>query len=375
MKTIQYSILFFLLAGLAFSMDKSSHYAVDQRIPSYQIYTSKTHTPSWFPYESKIAKSEGVTYLYVKGLGEGESKEKAVKEAQNDAVNRLSEMIYLYVQSMSYEFIEGRSDDFEQVRKIAISLNFPTSQMVKVVSKRAKRIDQWTSPIYRVDSVNDDRQPELGDQIDYIAYVWMQIPYSTIISLRKRYKKLVREPSSKAKEFNSFGYGFTEDQDLEIISDPRITYAPGQKIPLSPKQKAPLWTKKESIYLTIQGESYICFVGRGDSKTFKTALEQAKRDAQTKIVESLGFFVSSKSADAWLEDEEGIDNILMDEFAIKSGKQNVSGFMPIYSYTEHIGVVKDAEGGDPVFREPQIRGFILLGIPDKTFQRLLKKPE
>ncbi|GMT49782.1 MAG: hypothetical protein IEMM0008_1321 [bacterium] len=373
MKIIQYSAFFFLLAGLAFPMGKSPHYAVGQRIPSYQIYASKTQTPPWFPYESKIIKSDGVTYLYMKGLGEGRSRENAIKEAQNDAINKLSEMIYLYAQSMSYEFIEGSSDDFEQVRKIAISLDQPGSQMVKVVRNRARRIDQWTSPIYRVYYINDDWQPELGDQIEYIAYVWTQIPYSTIISLRKRYKKLVRHSSSKAKEFSSFGYGITEDQDLEIIKDGRITYAPGQKIPLSPKQKAPSWTKKESIRLTVHGESYMCFVGQGDAKTFKKALEQAKRDAQTKIVESLGFFVSSKSADAWLEDEKGIDNILMEQFAIKSAKHDVSAFMPIYSYTEHFGVVKDTEGGDLTLHEPLIRGYILLGIPNKTFQRLLKK--
>ncbi len=66
MKIIQYSAFFFLLAGLAFSLGQGPHYAVGQRIPSYQIYSSKSQTPSWYPYESKIMKSDGVTYFYMK---------------------------------------------------------------------------------------------------------------------------------------------------------------------------------------------------------------------------------------------------------------------------------------------------------------------
>ncbi len=375
MKRIQYSIFYILLAGLAFSLGQSPRFAVGQRIPSYQIYTSKSQAPSWYPYESRVMKSDGVTYLYMKGLGEGVTQEKAIKEAQNDAVNKLSEMIYSYAQSVSYEFLEGSSDDFEQVRKMAVTLYKPPSQIVKVVTNKAERIDQWTSPVYRVDYINDDQQPELGDQIEYIAYVWMRIPYSTMVALKRRYKKLTKESSGKTKEFSHFGYGFTDEQDLEILSDRQISYAPGQKILLSPKQKAPSWINEESITIKVNDESYICFVGQGDAKTFRTALELAKGDALSKIVESLGFFVSSKSADAWLEDEKGIDNILMEQFVIKSGRFNISSFMPIYTYTEHIGVVKDTEGGDPDFQEPLIRGYILLGMPDKDFKQLLIKPD
>ncbi len=310
----------------------------------------------------------------MKGFGEGDTQEKAIKEAHNDAIRQLSEMIYLYAQSISYEFFEGDSDDLEQVRKMALTLYMPPSQIVKALSNKVERIDQWTNPVYRVDYINDEQQPELGDQIEYIAYTWMRIPSNTIISLKRRYKKLIKGSSSKMMVFSHFDYDFTDDQDLDVLSDRQISYAPGQRILLSPKQKAPSWINEESINMKVHDESYICFVGQGDAKTFRTALELAKRDALSKIVESLGFFVSSKSADAWLEDEKGMDNILMEQFVIKSGKFNMTSFIPIHTYTEHIGVVKDAEGGNPDFQEPLIRGYILLGMPDKDFQQLLIKP-